>query len=378
MSKQDFYDVLGVSKEVDSNSLKSAYRRLAMKYHPDKNPGDSEAEKKFKEISEAYEVLSNPEKKAAYDQYGHDAFTGPGGGQGGFSEGFGSGFGSFSDIFEDFFGDATGQRNNERLKRGEDLKYEMSITLRDAYLGVKKEISYDTLVSCKSCSGTGSENKDGIGSCGSCRGSGRIRASQGFFTVERTCPACGGSGQVITDPCRECNGEGRQRKNKNIEVSIPAGVEEGSRIRLAGEGTAGQNGAEDGDLYIFISIVSHELFDRDGTNIFCNVPISIYEASLGGSVEVPTVSGGRAKVKIPAGTQSGDQLRLSGKGMPALRSVSFGDMIITLNVEIPKNLSQKQKELLKEFDQQSNRENIPESTGFFDKVKDFWDELNKK
>ena len=254
----------------------------------------------------------------------------------------------------------------------------MSITLRDAYLGVKKEISYDTLVSCTSCSGTGSENKDGIGSCGSCRGSGRIRASQGFFTVERTCPACGGSGQVITDPCRECNGEGRQRKNKNIEVSIPAGVEEGSRIRLAGEGTAGQNGAEDGDLYIFISIVSHELFDRDGTNIFCNVPISIYEASLGGSVEVPTVSGGRAKVKIPAGTQSGDQLRLSGKGMPALRSVSFGDMIITLNVEIPKNLSQKQKELLKEFDQQSNRENIPESTGFFDKVKDFWDELNKK
>ena len=378
MSKQDFYDVLGVSKEVDNNSLKSAYRRLAMKYHPDKNPGDSEAEKKFKEISEAYEVLSNPEKKAAYDQYGHDAFTGPGGGQGGFSEGFGSGFGSFSDIFEDFFGDATGQRNNERLKRGEDLKYEMSITLRDAYLGVKKEISYDTLVSCTSCSGTGSENKDGIGSCGSCRGSGRIRASQGFFTVERTCPACGGSGQVITDPCRECNGEGRQRKNKNIEVSIPAGVEEGSRIRLAGEGTAGQNGAEDGDLYIFISIVSHELFDRDGTNIFCNVPISIYEASLGGSVEVPTVSGGRAKVKIPAGTQSGDQLRLSGKGMPALRSVSFGDMIITLNVEIPKNLSQKQKELLKEFDQQSNRENIPESTGFFDKVKDFWDELNKK
>ena len=378
MSKQDFYDVLGVSKEVDSNSLKSAYRRLAMKYHPDRNPGDSEAEKKFKEISEAYEVLSNPENKAAYDQYGHDAFTGPGGGQGGFSEGFGSGFGSFSDIFEDFFGDATGQRNNERLKRGEDLKYEMSITLRDAYLGVKKEISYDTLVSCTSCSGTGSENKDGIGSCGSCRGSGRIRASQGFFTVERTCPACGGSGQVITDPCRECNGEGRQRKNKNIEVSIPAGVEEGSRIRLAGEGTAGQNGAEDGDLYIFISIVSHELFDRDGTNIFCNVPISIYEASLGGSVEVPTVSGGRAKVKIPAGTQSGDQLRLSGKGMPALRSVSFGDMIITLNVEIPKNLSQKQKELLKEFDQQSNRENIPESTGFFDKVKDFWDELNKK
>ena len=377
MSKEDFYDVLGVGKGADNNSLKSAYRKLAMKYHPDRNPGNASAEKKFKEISEAYEVLSNPEKKAAYDQYGHEAFTGPGGGQGGFSEGFGSGFGSFSDIFEDFFGDASGQRNNERLKRGEDLKYEMSISLRDAYLGVKKEISYDTLITCEACNGSGSESKDGIGTCGTCRGSGRIRASQGFFTVERTCPACGGTGQVITDPCRECNGEGRLKKNKNIEVSIPAGVEEGSRIRLAGEGTAGQKGAENGDLYIFISIASHELFDRDGTDIFCNVPISISEASLGGSVEVPTVSGGRAKVKIPAGTQSGDQLRLSGKGMPALRSVSFGDMIITLSVEIPKNLSQKQKELLREFDQESNKENIPERSGFFTKVKEFWDELNK-
>ena len=377
MSKEDFYDVLGVGKEADNNSLKSAYRKLAMKYHPDRNPGNVSAEKKFKEISEAYEVLSNPEKKAAYDQYGHDAFSGSGGGQGGFSEGFGSGFGSFSDIFEDFFGDASGQRNNERLKRGEDLKYEMSISLRDAYLGVKKEISYDTLVTCEACNGSGSESKDGIGTCGTCRGSGRIRASQGFFTVERTCPACGGTGQVITDPCRVCNGEGRLKKNKNIEVSIPAGVEEGSRIRLVGEGTAGQKGAENGDLYIFISIASHELFDRDGTNIFCNVPISISEASLGGSVEVPTVSGGRAKVKIPAGTQSGDQLRLSGKGMPALRSVSFGDMIITLSVEIPKNLSQKQKELLREFDQESNKENIPERSGFFTKVKEFWDELNK-
>ena len=374
MSKQDFYDVLGVGKGADNNSLKSAYRKLAMKYHPDKNPGDAAAEKKFKEISEAYEVLSNPEKKAAYDQYGHEAFNGSAG-QGGFSEGFNSGFGSFSDIFEDFFGDVGGQRN-ERLKRGEDLKYEMTISLRDAYLGVKREINYDTLVSCSVCRGTGSENQDGVGTCGSCRGSGRIRASQGFFTVERTCPACSGSGQVITDPCNACNGEGRQRKNKKIEVRIPAGVEEGSRIRLSGEGTAGQKGADNGDLYIFISIERHDLFEREGTNIFCNVPISISEASLGGSVEVPTVSGGRAKVKIPQGTQSGDQLRLSGKGMPALRSVSFGDMIITLVVEIPKNLSDRQKELLKEFDEQSNKENIPQSTGFFSKVKEFWDDLN--
>ena len=373
MSKQDFYDVLGVDRNVDSNSLKSAYRKLAMKFHPDRNPGDQQAEKKFKEVSEAYDVLSNPEKKAAYDQYGHDAFSG--GGSGGDQSGFSSGFGSFSDIFEDFFGDVTGSRGQERQKKGEDLKYELSISLRDAYLGIKKEINFDTLVTCQACRGSGSQNDTGIKTCGTCGGSGRIRASQGFFTVERTCPTCNGTGEVITDPCQACNGEGRVRKNRNIEVSIPSGVEEGSRIRLSGEGAAGQRGGPPGDLYIFVGIDEHELFQREGTNIFCNVPISISEASLGGSVEVPTVSGGRAKVKIPAGTQSGDQLRLSGKGMPALRSVTFGDMIISLNVEIPKNLSERQKELLKEFDSESNQNNIPESTGFFTKVKDFWDDL---
>tara|TARA_B100000989_G_scaffold298726_1_gene289456 strand:- start:5143 stop:6273 length:1131 start_codon:yes stop_codon:yes gene_type:complete len=376
MSKQDFYDVLGVSKSADESSLKSAYRKLAMKYHPDRNPGDTNAEKKFKEVSEAYDVLSNPEKKAAYDQYGHEAFSG-GSGQG-FSEGFSSGFGSFSDIFEDFFGDISGrQGNNEQRKKGEDLKYEMTISLRDAYTGIKKEINFDTLISCDSCRGSGSSKNDGISSCGSCGGRGRIRASQGFFTVERTCPNCSGTGQVITDPCSSCNGEGRVRKNRKIEVSIPAGVEEGSRIRLSGEGASGQNGASSGDLYIFIGILQHEIFQRDGMEIFCNVPISISDASLGGSVEVPTVSGGRAKVKIPAGTQSGDQLKLSGKGMPALRSVSFGDMIITLVVEIPKNLSSRQKELLREFDEESDHNNIPQSTGFFTKVRDFWDDLKK-
>ena len=376
MSKQDFYDVLGVSKSADESSLKSAYRKLAMKYHPDRNPGDTNAEKKFKEVSEAYDVLSNPEKKAAYDQYGHEAFSG-GSGQG-FSEGFSSGFGSFSDIFEDFFGDMSGrQGNNEQRKKGEDLKYEMTISLRDAYTGVKREINFDTLISCDSCRGSGSSKNDGISSCGSCGGRGRIRASQGFFTVERTCPNCSGTGQVITDPCSSCNGEGRVRKNRKIEVSIPAGVEEGSRIRLSGEGASGQNGASSGDLYIFIGILQHEIFQRDGMEIFCNVPISISDASLGGSVEVPTVSGGRAKVKIPAGTQSGDQLKLSGKGMPALRSVSFGDMIITLVVEIPKNLSSRQKELLREFDEESDHNNIPQSTGFFTKVRDFWDDLKK-
>tara|TARA_X000000950_G_scaffold282169_1_gene380492 strand:+ start:541 stop:1671 length:1131 start_codon:yes stop_codon:yes gene_type:complete len=376
MSKQDFYDVLGVSKSVDDTSLKSAYRKLAMKYHPDRNPGDTDAEKKFKEISEAYDVLSNPEKKAAYDQYGHEAFSG-GGGQG-FSEGFSSGFGSFSDIFEDFFGDVSGrQGNNDQRKKGEDLKYEMTISLREAYLGVKKEISFDTLVTCESCGGTGSSTKDGISTCGTCGGRGRIRASQGFFTVERTCPTCSGTGQVITDPCSSCNGEGRVRKNRKIEVSIPAGVEEGSRIRLSGEGASGQKGASSGDLYIFIGLENHNIFQRDGVDIFCNVPISVADASLGGSVEVPTVSGGRAKVKIPAGTQSGDQLKLSGKGMPALRSVTFGDMIITLIVEIPKNLSGRQKELLREFDEESNQNNIPQSTGFFAKVRDFWDDLKK-
>ena len=376
MSKQDFYDVLGVSKSADESSLKSAYRKLAMKYHPDRNPGDTNAEKKFKEVSEAYDVLSNPEKKAAYDQYGHDAFSG-GSGQG-FSEGFSSGFGSFSDIFEDFFGDVSGrQGNNDQRKKGEDLKYEMTISLRDAYTGIKKEINFDTLVTCDACRGSGSSTNDGISTCSSCGGRGRIRASQGFFTVERTCPNCSGTGQVITDPCSSCNGEGRVRKNRKIEVSIPAGVEEGSRIRLSGEGASGQNGASSGDLYIFIGILDHEIFQRDGMEIFCNVPISISDASLGGSVEVPTVSGGRAKVKIPAGTQSGDQLKLNGKGMPALRSVSFGDMIITLVVEIPKNLSSRQKELLREFDEESDHSNIPQSTGFFTKVRDFWDDLKK-
>jgi len=376
MSKQDFYDVLGVSKGVDENSLKVAYRKLAMKYHPDRNPGDTAAEKKFKEVSEAYDVLSNPEKKAAYDQYGHDAFNG-GGGQG-FSEGFSSGFGSFSDIFEDFFGDISGrQGNNDQRKKGEDLKYEMQISLREAYIGVKKEINFDTLITCESCRGSGSSKNDGISSCSSCGGKGRIRASQGFFTVERTCPNCSGTGQVITDPCSSCGGEGRVRKNRKIEVSIPAGVEEGSRIRLSGEGASGQNGASSGDLYIFIGVFEHDIFQRDGMDIFCNVPISISDASLGGSVEVPTVSGGRAKVRIPAGTQSGDQLKLSGKGMPALRSVSFGDMIITLIVEIPRNLSSRQKELLREFDEESDQDNIPQSTGFFSKVKDFWDDLKK-
>ena len=378
MAKRDYYDVLGVSKSASPEELKSAYRKLAIKYHPDKNPGDKSAEDKFKEASEAYGVLSDKSKKENYDNFGHAAFENGGGGRGGFG-GFGGFSGAdFSDIFEDFFGDMSGrQGNNEQRKKGEDLKYEMTISLRDAYTGVKREINFDTLISCDSCRGSGSSKNDGISSCGSCGGRGRIRASQGFFTVERTCPNCSGTGQVITDPCSSCNGEGRVRKNRKIEVSIPAGVEEGSRIRLSGEGASGQNGASSGDLYIFIGILQHEIFQRDGMEIFCNVPISISDASLGGSVEVPTVSGGRAKVKIPAGTQSGDQLKLSGKGMPALRSVSFGDMIITLVVEIPKNLSSRQKELLREFDEESDHNNIPQSTGFFTKVRDFWDDLKK-
>ena len=372
MAKQDFYDVLGVDRNADSGALKSAYRKLAMKFHPDKNPGDKSSEKKFKKVSEAYEVLSNPEKKAAYDQYGHDAFNGNSGG--GFSHDFSEGFGNFSDIFEDFFGEAS-SRSNRRKERGQDLKYEMNIDLREAYLGVKREISFETLVSCEQCRGSGSENSRGVSNCGTCGGSGRTRASQGFFTVERTCPSCNGSGQVITDPCKSCSGEGRKRKSRKIEVTIPTGVDDGSRIRLSGEGAAGPNGAEPGDLYLFVSIDQHSLFEREETNIFCNVPVSMVEATLGGSVEVPTVSGGRAKVKIPAGTQSGDQLRLPGKGMPALRSVSFGDMIISLIIETPTNLSERQKELLNEFAQESGNQNNPESSGFFSKVREFWDDL---
>ena len=372
MSKKDYYDVLGVSRDSDASSLKSAYRKLAMKYHPDKNPGDSNAEKKFKEVSEAYEILSNSEKRQAYDQYGYDAFNQAGGS--GFSDGF-SGFGNFSDIFEDFFGDIGGRQSRQREQRGQDLKYEIDIDLREAYTGLKKEISFDTLIRCDVCSGSGSEKGNGLKNCGVCGGSGRTRASQGFFTVERTCSACGGAGQVITDPCNTCNGEGRRRKNRKLEVNIPAGVEEGSRIRLSGEGAVGPNGSSPGDLYLFISMVPHEIFEREATEIFCNVPISIVNASLGGSVDVPTVSGGKVKVKIPAGSQNGDQFKLTGKGMPTLRSTSFGDMIISLNVEVPRNLSDNQKRLLKEFDEESSQKNNPESSGFFSKVKDFWDDL---
>jgi len=373
MSKQDYYDVLGVSKDADSSSLKSAYRKLAMKYHPDKNPGDSDAEKKFKQVSEAYEVLSNTEKRQAYDAYGHDAFNQQGGG--GFNEGF-SGFGSFSDIFEDFFGDMGGGRQSrQREQRGQDLKYEVDVDLREAYTGVKKEISFDTLTTCDVCKGSGSESGSGLKTCGVCGGSGRTRASQGFFTVERTCTACGGAGQVISDPCKACNGEGRRRKNRKLEVNIPAGVEEGSRIRLSGEGAAGPNGSSPGDLYLFVSMIPHPIFEREATDIFCNVPISIVDASLGGSVDVPTVSGGKVKVKIPAGSQNGDQFRLNSKGMPTIRSTSFGDMIISLSVEVPKNLSENQKKLLREFNEELTQKNNPESSGFFSKVKDFWEGL---
>ena len=373
MSKRDYYDVLGVSKDADSSSLKSAYRKLAMKYHPDKNPGDTESEKKFKEVSEAYEILSNSEKRQAYDAYGHDAFNQSGGG--GFSDGF-SGFGSFSDIFEDFFGDlGGGGASRKKQQRGQDLKYEVDVDLREAYTGIKKEISFDTLIRCDACSGSGSEKGSGLKNCSACGGSGRTRASQGFFTVERTCSACSGAGQVITDPCGSCNGEGRKRKNRKIEVNIPAGVEDGSRIRLQEEGAVGPHGAAPGDLYLFVSMVDHPIFDRDGLNIFCNVPISIVDASLGGSIDVPTVSGGKVKVKIPSGSQNGDQFRLNGKGMPTVRSTHFGDMIISLSVEIPKNLSEKQKRLLKEFNEELTQKNSPESSGFFSKVKDFWEGL---
>ena len=374
MSKRDYYEVLGIGKGSDTGIIKSAYRKLAMKYHPDKNPGDKEAEAKFKEASEAYEVLSSADKRQAYDTYGHDAFNQTGGQ--GFSGGF-EGFSSFSDIFEDFFGDFGGSTRGttNREQRGQDLKYEIDIDLREAYMGIKKEISFDTLVTCDSCKGSGSEKGDGLKRCSACSGSGRTRASQGFFTVERTCSACGGQGQVITDPCSSCNGEGRRRKNRKIEVSIPAGVENGSRIRLSGEGAVGANGASNGDLYLFVSMLDHPIFEREGTEIFCSVPISIVDASLGGSVEVPTVSGGRVKVKIPPGSQNGDQFRLNGKGMPTLRSTSFGDMIITLIIEIPKNLSDNQKRLLKEFNNELGQNNSPEKSGFFSKVKDFWDDL---
>ncbi len=381
MSKRDYYDVLGVSKGASEAELKKAYRKKAMELHPDRNKDNPDAEAKFKEVNEAYDILKDPEKRAAYDRFGHAAFeggngAGPGGfGGGGFGGHPGNGdFGSaFSDVFEDLFGDFMGGgRGGNRATRGSDLRYNLRISLEEAYTGKQKTIRVQSSVACESCQGTGAEGGSEPMTCPTCSGMGKVRAQQGFFTVERTCPTCGGRGQIINNPCKSCSGSGRQQKERTLSVNIPPGVETGTRIRLAGEGEAGLRGGPAGDLYIFIEVQDHPIFEREGQNLFCRVPISMTTAALGGEVEVPTIDGGRARVKIPAGSQSGRQMRLRGKGMPALRGGPAGDMYIELVVETPVNLTSRQKELLREFEKLS-KDNNPKSKNFFSKVKTFWD-----
>lgn len=388
MAKKDYYDILGVAKGADKDEMKKAYRKKAMQYHPDRNPDDAEAEKKFKELNEAYDVLKDDQKRAAYDQFGHAAFEGGMGGRGG-AGGFGGGFGGFdgggfTDIFEEMFGDFMGGGGRGQARggartgavRGNDVRANLEISLEQAFKGTKAKIRVPTMESCDRCDGSGAEPGTQPETCNNCGGRGKVRVQQGFFTIERACPNCGGVGRSIKDPCKNCSGAGRLRKEKKLEVQVPAGVEDGTRIRLSGEGEAGARGGPAGDLYVFVSVKPHRFFKRDGANLHCRVPVSMVEAALGGSVEVPIIDGKKNKVSIPAGTQAGTQLRLRGKGMSVLRSQSRGDMYIEVAVETPVNLSKKQKDLLEEFaGQGKTRNNSPESQGFFSKVKDLWDDL---
>ncbi|MTI17914.1 molecular chaperone DnaJ [Rhodobacteraceae bacterium RKSG542] len=374
MSKRDYYDVLGVSRDADEKALKSAYRKLAMKFHPDRNPGDDEAEAKFKEVSEAYDTLKDGQKRAAYDRYGHAAFE-----NGGFGGGaqHGHDFASaMSDIFDEFFGGGGGRRGGAPgRERGADLRYNLEITLEEAYEGKSVEIEVPTSVTCEACTGTGAKKGTKPTTCSTCGGVGRVRAAQGFFTMERTCPTCQGRGEIITDPCDSCGGTGRTTQKRTLSVNIPAGIEDGTRIRLGGEGEAGLRGGPSGDLYIFLNIKPHEFFQRDGSDVFCRVPISMTTAALGGQFEVPSLDGGTARVKVPESTQTGKQFRLRGKGMPIMRSSQFGDMYIQVVVETPTKLTKRQRELLQEFEKESSGENHPESTGFFARAKDFLENI---
>ncbi|MFY0613405.1 MAG: molecular chaperone DnaJ [Hyphomicrobiaceae bacterium] len=373
MSKRDYYEVLDLARGAGDQEIKSAFRRLAKKHHPDSNRGDETAEARFKEINEAYEVLKDPQKRAAYEQYGHAAFEG-GNGPGGFGPEFAS---SMEDIFENFFGDFMGNRGGQRRRpgheRGSDLRYNMEISLSDAYNGKTAEIMVPTSMACEACSSTGSKPGTTPSTCSTCGGHGKVRASQGFFTIERTCHSCQGRGEVIDDPCGDCKGLGRVSRERTLSVNIPAGVEDGTRIRLAGEGEAGLRSGPAGDLYIFLSIQSDPFFQRDGSDVFCRAPISMVKAALGGHIDVPTLEETVTRVKIPAGTESGKQFRLKGKGMPVLRTKMMGDMYIQVDVETPKNLTKKQRELLEEFENESKNDTSPESAGFFAKVKDFFE-----
>jgi molecular chaperone DnaJ len=376
MSKRCYYETLSVSRTATDGEIKSSYRKLAMQWHPDRNRDDKSAETKFKEISEAYDVLKDGDKRAAYDRFGHAAFEhGNGGGHHGFGADFGS---TFSDIFEGIFGMAGGRGRSSGRERGADLRYNMEITLEEAYYGKTAEIRIPTSVTCEACSGGGAKAGTRPKTCPSCGGQGRVRHAQGFFTIERTCVSCQGRGQVIEDPCPSCAGQGRVTRERMLSVNIPQGVEDGTRIRLAGEGEAGLRGGVAGDLYIFLSLVPHAIFQRDGADLHCRVPVSMVTAALGGEFDVPAIDGGRGKVKVPAGTQSGRRFRLQGKGMPVLRSKQSGDMYVQVVVETPQNLTKRQRELLTEFHKLSSTETQPESTGFFARVKELLDGLGSR
>ncbi|GEC16641.1 molecular chaperone DnaJ [Nitrobacter winogradskyi] len=370
-NKRCYYETLEVDRNADETKLKAAFRKLAMKWHPDRNPGDASSEVRFKEINEAYEVLKDGNKRAAYDRFGHAAFEQ--GGMGGGGAGFGAGFASsFSDIFEDLFGMAGQRGRSGGRERGGDLRYNMEITLEEAYHGKTAQIEIPVSVTCESCSGTGAKAGTKPKNCAMCGGAGRIRQAQGFFTLERTCPGCQGRGQMIEDPCPPCGGSGRVNRERSLSVNIPAGVEDGTRIRLAGEGEAGVRGGPPGDLYIFLSLVPHQFFQRDGADLHCRVPISMVAAALGGEIEVPTIDKGNTKVRVPSGTQSGRRFRIATKGMPVLRSRQTGDMYVQVMVETPQNLTKRQQDLLAEFEKLSSGETQPEAAGFFTKVKDFF------
>jgi molecular chaperone DnaJ len=375
MAKRDYYATLEVAREASADDLKKAYRKLAMKFHPDRNPGDKQAEARFKELNEAYDVLKDDQKRGAYDRYGHAAFEQGGPGNGGFD--FQAGGGGLGDIFDQMFnGFMGGQGGRQRARSGADVQTQIEIDLKDAFAGTKAQVRVPTRVACEACKGTGSaDGQRAADTCGTCQGHGKVRAQQGFFVIERTCPTCGGAGRVIRNPCRICAGAGTVQRERSLQVSIPAGVEDGTRIRLTGEGESGGQGTPNGDLYVHVAIRQNELFHREGAHLFIEVPLRMTQAALGDTIEVPIIDGSRDKVKIPAGTQTGAQFRLRGKGFSVLRSAARGDMVVQTKVETPHNLTRRQRELLEEFEGEArgHKTGSPEHEGFFAKMKEFFE-----